>query len=86
MNKKEIDVYFSLNKKQLNICVFNNIDDSMIFFNEENIDINSISENTDFEIAIPDDLELSRVPSEAELEIIKIIDPTELRYSEVQDA
>ena len=50
MNEKENDVYLSLNEKKLNICVFKNIDDSLIFFNEENININSISENTDFEI------------------------------------
>ena len=50
------------------------------------VEVDEIVENTDFEIVIPDNLELSRVPSEAELEIIKIIDPTELRYSEVQDA
>jgi len=50
------------------------------------VEVDEVVENTDFEIVIPDDLELSRVPSEAELEIIKIIDPTELRYSEVQDA
>ena len=49
------------------------------------VEIDEVVENTDFEIVIPDNLELSRVPSEAELEIIKIIDPTELRYSEVQD-
>ena len=50
MNEKDTDVYFSLNEKKLNICVFKNIDDSVIFFNEENININSITENTDFEI------------------------------------
>ena len=50
MNEKENDVYFSLNEKKLNICVFKKLDDSLIFFNEENININSITENTDFEI------------------------------------
>ena len=52
MNEKDTDVYFSLNEKKLNICVFKNIDDSVIFFNEENINIkiNSITENTDLEI------------------------------------
>ena len=54
MNEKDTDVYFSLNEKKLNICVFKNIDDSVIFFNEENINIkiNSITENTDFEIIL----------------------------------
>ena len=50
------------------------------------VEVDEVVGNTDFEIVIPDDLQLSRVPSEAELEIIKIIDPTEMRYSEVQDA
>ncbi len=50
------------------------------------VEVSEIIENTDFEIVIPENLELSRLPSEAELEIINVIDPTELRYSEVQDA
>ena len=50
MNEKENDVYFSLNEKKLNICIFKNTDNSLIFFNEENININSITENTDFKI------------------------------------
>ena len=50
MNEKENDVYFSLNEKKLNICIFKNADNSLIFLNEENININSITENTDFKI------------------------------------
>ena len=50
MNDKENDVYFSLNEKKLNICIFKNTDNSLIFLNEENININSITENTDFKI------------------------------------
>ena len=50
MNEKENDVYFSLSEKKLNICIFKNTDNSLIFFNEENININSITENTDFKI------------------------------------
>ena len=50
MSKKEIDVYLDINEKKLNICVFKNIDDSLIFFNEEDISINSIYENTDFKV------------------------------------
>jgi len=50
------------------------------------VEVDEVVENTDFEIVIPDDLQLSRVPSEAEMKIIRVIDPTEMRYSEVQDA
>ena len=50
MNEKDTDVYFSLNEKKLNICIFKNADNSLIFLNEENININSITENTDFKI------------------------------------
>jgi len=50
MNEKETDIYFSLNQKKLNICVFKKTDDSLIFFNEENLNINSITENSNFEI------------------------------------
>ena len=46
----ENDVYFGLNGKKLIIGVFKQSDNSLSFFNEENININSISENTDFEI------------------------------------
>ena len=50
MSDKENDVYFSLNNNKLNICIFKNTDNKIIFFSEENIDINSITENTNFEI------------------------------------
>ncbi len=50
MSEKETDIYFSINRKKLNICVFKNIDDSLIFINEENINFESITENTDFNI------------------------------------
>ena len=50
MTEKETDIYFSINKKKLNISVFKNSDDSLIFFSEENINIDSITENTDFSI------------------------------------
>ena len=45
----ENDVYFGLNGKKLIIGVFKQSDNSLSFFNEENININSISENTDFQ-------------------------------------
>ena len=44
----ENDVYFGLNEKKLSISVFKQSDNSLAFFNEENININPISENTDF--------------------------------------
>ena len=50
MNEKENDVYLSLNEKKLSISVFKQSDNSLVFFNEENININSITENTYFEI------------------------------------
>ena len=48
MNENENDVYFGLNEKRLSISVFKQSDNSLAFFNEENININPISENTDF--------------------------------------
>ncbi len=49
------------------------------------VDVDEVIESTDFEIVIPESVELSRVPSENEMEIIKIIDPNGLRYDEVKD-
>ena len=48
MNENENDVYFGLNEKRLSISIFKQSDNSLAFFNEENININPISENTDF--------------------------------------
>ena len=48
MNEKENDVFFSFNQKKLSISVFKKLDGSLIFFKEENIDIHSITENSDF--------------------------------------
>ena len=48
MNENENDVYFGLNEKKLSVSVFKQSDNSLAFFNEENININPISENTDF--------------------------------------
>ena len=48
MNEKENDVFFSFNQKKLSISVFKQLDGSLIFFKEENIDIHSITENSDF--------------------------------------
>ena len=50
MNENENDVYFGLNEKRLSISIFKQSDNSLAFFNEENININPISENTDFQI------------------------------------
>ena len=50
MNEKENDIYLSLNEKKLSISVFKQSDNSLVFFNEENININSITEKTYFEI------------------------------------
>jgi len=50
MSEKETDVYFSLNQKKLSTGVFKKSDHSLIFFNEENININSLNEYTNFEI------------------------------------
>ena len=50
MNENENDVYFGLNEKKLSVSVFKQSDNSLAFFNEENININPISENTDFQI------------------------------------
>ena len=50
MSEKEIDVYFSLNQKELSTGVFKKSDHSLIFFNVENININSFNEYTNFEI------------------------------------
>jgi len=50
MSEKETDVYFSLNRKKLSTGVFKKSDHSLIFFNEENININSLNEYTNFEI------------------------------------
>ena len=49
------------------------------------VDVDEIIEKTDFEIVIPKDIELSRIPSEDEMVIIRQIDPSNLRYTEVQD-
>jgi hypothetical protein len=50
MNEKEIDVYFSLNQRELSTGVFKKTDHSLIFSNVENININSLNEYTNFEI------------------------------------
>jgi len=50
MSEKETDVYFSLNQKELSAGVFKKSDHSLIFFNVENININSFNEYTNFEI------------------------------------
>ena len=50
MSEKEIDVYFSLNKKELSVGVFKKLDHSLIFFNVENINTVSLNEDTNFEI------------------------------------
>ena len=50
MSEKETDVYFSLNRKKLSTGVFKKSDHSLIFFNVENININSFNEYTNFEI------------------------------------
>ena len=49
MSKKEFDVYFSLGEKKLNVAVFKKLDDSLIFFYEDNLRISSINKYTNFE-------------------------------------
>jgi len=49
MSEKENDVYFSLNQKELSTAVFKKSDYSSIFFDVENININSLNEFTNFE-------------------------------------
>ena len=63
MSEKETDVYFSLNRKKLSTGVFKKSDHSLIFFNEENININSLNEYTNFEIL--------RKPIEKNIKIIE---------------
>tara|TARA_B100001250_G_scaffold143055_1_gene122400 strand:+ start:438 stop:1148 length:711 start_codon:yes stop_codon:yes gene_type:complete len=50
MNKIENDVFLSLSEKKINISVFSDSDNKIVFFNKENININPITENTNFEI------------------------------------
>jgi hypothetical protein len=47
--------------------------------------VEEILESTEFEIEAPEQLEESRLPTEAEIELINLIDPDGLRYSEVAD-
>ena len=49
MSKKEFDVYFSLDEKKLNVAVFKKSDDSLAFFNEDNLRISSINKYANFE-------------------------------------
>ena len=49
------------------------------------VDVDEVIEETDFEIVIPKDIKLSRLPSEDEMVMIRQIDPSNLRYTEVQD-
>ena len=47
------------------------------------VTVDEIVESTSFELVIPDDVPESRVPTNDELELIDIIDPTGLRHKEV---
>ena len=50
------------------------------------VEMNEVIENTSFELIIPVDVDMTRVPDEEELRIIDIIDPTGMRYQEVSGA
>ena len=45
MSDKEFDVYFSLNQKKLSTGVFKKLDDSLAFFNEDSLEINSLEKS-----------------------------------------
>jgi len=45
MSDKEFDVYFSLNQEKLSTGVFKKLDDSLAFFNEESLKINSLEKS-----------------------------------------
>ena len=45
MSDKEFDVYFNLNQKKLSTGVFKKLDDSLAFFNEESLKINSLEKS-----------------------------------------
>ena len=47
------------------------------------VEIEQISENTEFDLEISESLGESRLPTQAEMEIIEEIDPKGLRYLEV---
>ena len=49
MSEKEFDVYFSLKKKKLESGIFNKLDESSTFFYSDDIEIDSIDENTNFQ-------------------------------------
>ena len=50
MNKSEIDVYLSLSENNLNISAFKKSDNSIIYFDNENINIKFFDEHTNLEI------------------------------------
>ena len=45
MSDKEFDVYFSLNQEKLSTGVFKKLDDSLAFFNEDSLEINSLEKS-----------------------------------------
>ena len=62
MNEKEFDVYFSLDEKKLNIGVFKKFDNSLFFFYEDILKINSINEYINFEeLEIPIEKSIRKV-------------------------
>ena len=50
MNKSEIDVYLSLSENSLNTSAFKKSDNSIIYFDNENINIKFFDEHTNLEI------------------------------------
>ena len=62
MSEKEFDVYFSLDEKKLNIGVFKKFDNSLFFFYEDILKINSINEYINFEeLEIPIEKSIRKV-------------------------